>query len=276
MSTLQSGLTPKMKPLPQKRSVLVAALDVGTSKIACLIGRLKLRQPEDVLRHRSHAINVLGFGHTLARGMKAGGVIDLAQAETAIRQCADLAERAARMQLDSVIVSISAGRPASELISASIDVTGPSVGERDIARVLTVGSRHSVREGRIALHSLPIGYAIDGVRGVGLGQEIIKTGCAAVVYEFHGVIVISKLHTCFADFFAGIFDHASAFGNWLNRKSAHSVNWGWLEYQAVIVATDVKKLITPRPSGVRRMQRTTAVLSRSGDTRIWMLEPTQS
>jgi cell division protein FtsA len=166
MSTLQSGLTPKMKPLPQKRSVLVAALDVGTSKIACLIGRLKLRQPDDVLRHRSHAISVLGFGHTLARGMKAGGVIDLAQAETAIRQCADLAERAARMQLDSVIVSISAGRPASELISASIDVTGSSIGERDIARVLTAGSRHSVREGRAVLHSLPLGYVVDDAAGI--------------------------------------------------------------------------------------------------------------
>ena len=43
MSTLQFGLTPKMKPLTPNRSVLVAALDVGTSKIACLIGRLKPR-----------------------------------------------------------------------------------------------------------------------------------------------------------------------------------------------------------------------------------------
>ena len=50
MSTLQFGLTPKMKPLTPNRSVLVAALDVGTSKIACLIGRLKPRPTQDVLR----------------------------------------------------------------------------------------------------------------------------------------------------------------------------------------------------------------------------------
>jgi cell division protein FtsA len=166
MSALQFGLAPKMKPLPPKRSALVAALDVGTSKIACLIGRLRPCQPDDVLRHRSHAVEVLGFGHTLARGIKAGGVVDLAEAEAAIRQCADLAERTAKMQLDSVIVSISAGRPASELISASIDVTGPSIGERDIARVLTAGSRHSVREGRAVLHSLPLGYVVDDAAGV--------------------------------------------------------------------------------------------------------------
>jgi cell division protein FtsA len=166
MSALQSGLTPKMKPLAPKRSALVAALDVGTSKISCLIGRLKPRQPDDVLRHRSHAVDVLGFGHTLALGMKAGSVIDLAQAEAAIRQCADLVERSAKMQLDSVIVSVSAGRPRSELIAASIDLVGPSIGERDISRVLTAGSRHSVRQGRAVLHSLPLGYVVDDASGV--------------------------------------------------------------------------------------------------------------
>ncbi len=127
MSALQFGLTPKMKPLPPNRSVLVAALDVGTSKIACLIARLRPSPPEDSPRLRSHSIDVVGFGHTLARGMKAGTVIDLAEAEAAVRQCAD---------------------------------------ERDIARVLTAGSRHSERAGRAVLHSLPIGYVLDHARGV--------------------------------------------------------------------------------------------------------------
>ena len=70
------------------------------------------------------------------------------------------------MQLESVIVSVSAGRPASELISASVDVAGSAIGERDIARVLTAGSRHSVRDGRAVLHSLPIGYAVDDATGM--------------------------------------------------------------------------------------------------------------
>lgn len=166
MSALPFGLTPKMKPLPPNRSVLVAALDVGTSKIACLIGRLKPRPPQDVPRLRSHSVDVIGFGHTFARGMKAGTVIDLAEAEVAVRQCADLAERAARMQLEAVIVSVSAGRPASELISASIEVAGSAIGERDIARVLAAGSRHSARPGRAVLHSLPIGYVLDHTGGI--------------------------------------------------------------------------------------------------------------
>jgi cell division protein FtsA len=166
MSALQFGLAPKMKPLAPNRSVLVAALDVGTSKIACMIGRLRPHQSQDVLRLRSHTIDVVGFGHTIARGIKGGTVIDLADAEAAVRQCADLAERSAKMQLDSVVVAVSAGRPASELISASIDVASSGIGERDIARVLTAGSRHSVRAGRAVLHSLPIGYVVDGANGV--------------------------------------------------------------------------------------------------------------
>ena len=166
MSGLAFGITPKMKPLGQKRSAVVAALDVGTSKIACLIGRLKPRSPDEVLRYRSHSVDIIGFGHTLARGIKAGTVVDIEQAEAAIRQCADLAERAAKVQLDAVIVAISSGRPASELICATIDMPGSSIGEREIARVLTAGSQHSVRTGRAVLHSLPLGYVVDNSTGV--------------------------------------------------------------------------------------------------------------
>jgi len=166
MSPLNYGLTPKMKPLAPKRTALVAALDVGTSKIACLIARLKPQPPQDVLRRRTHAVEVIGFSHTESLGMKAGNVVDLDEAEEAVRHAVDLAERSAKGQVESVVVSMSAGRPASELLSADIAVTGPAVGDRDIARVLAAGSRQSVRDGRVVLHSLPIGYSLDDAHGV--------------------------------------------------------------------------------------------------------------
>jgi cell division protein FtsA len=166
MNVLQFGLTPKSKPLSPKRSALVAALDVGTSKIACVIARLKPQPPQDVLRRRSHAVDIVGFGHTLARGIKAGAIADLVQAEEALRQAIDLAERAAKMQLEAVIVSISAGRLASELMAANVNIVGPTVSDGDIARVLAAGNRHSARAGRVVLHSLPIAYSLDDVSGV--------------------------------------------------------------------------------------------------------------
>src|SRR3984893_4610343 len=164
MSILQHGLTPKMRPLSPKRSALAAAPYAGTSRVACLIGRLKPNPTGDTLRRRTHSIEVLGFGHTSARGMKAGAVIDLTAAEAAIRQAVALAERTAKLQLEAVVVLVSAGRPASELISASVDVAGSAVSDGDIARVLSAGSRHMARAGRAVLHSLPIGYALDDAK----------------------------------------------------------------------------------------------------------------
>jgi len=166
MSPLNYGLTPKMKPVAPKRTALVAAVDVGTDKIACLIARLKPRPPQEVLRRRSHAIEVIGFSHTESRGMKAGTVVDLTEAEEAVRYAVDLAERSAKCQVESVILSMSAGRIASELLTAEIALQGANVTDKDISRVLAAGSRQSAREGRVVLHSLPIGYTLDDARGV--------------------------------------------------------------------------------------------------------------
>ncbi len=166
MSALNYGLTPKMKPISPRRSALVAALDIGSSKVACLIARLRPHPPQQVLTRRSHAVEVVGFGHAGARGTKAGGVVNLAQAEEAIRQAVDGAERMASVEIDSVVLSVSAGRLASELFVAEIEIAGSAVSEGDIARVLAAGSRHSLREGRAVLHSLPVGYSIDGSNGI--------------------------------------------------------------------------------------------------------------
>ncbi len=166
MSPLQYGITPKMKPVSPKRSALVAALDIGTSKIACLIAKLTPHPPQEVLRRRSHAVGVIGFAHTGARGMKAGNVVDLAEAEEAVRHAVDTAERAAHRQIESVVVSVSAGRLGSELYAASVEIPRSTVTDSDIARVLAAGCRRSVRPGRVVLHSLPIGFAIDSARGI--------------------------------------------------------------------------------------------------------------
>ncbi len=166
MSALHYGLTPKMKPVSPRRSALVAALDIGSSKVACLIARLRPHPPQQVLTRRSHAVEVIGFGHTLARGTKAGAVVNLAEAEEAIRRAVDGAERMASVEIESVVLAIAAGRSTSELFAAEINIAGSAVSAGDIARVLAVGRRHSLHEGRVVLHSLPVGYSIDGGAGI--------------------------------------------------------------------------------------------------------------
>jgi cell division protein FtsA len=166
VNLLRHGITPKMKPLQPRRAAVVSALDIGTSKIACLIARLKPAPAQDVLPRRTHSIEILGIGHTRAAGIKNGSIVNIAEAETAIRNAVAAAERMAGVELESVVVSISAGRLASELFAATVHAAGPTVTDSDIERVLSAGSRHSLRERRAILHSLPIGYALDDTRGV--------------------------------------------------------------------------------------------------------------
>jgi cell division protein FtsA len=166
MTVLRFSLTPKMKPVSPRRAAVVAALDIGTSKIVCMIARLQPQSPQDVLRRRSHGVRIMGFAHTAASGMKAGCVVDLVEAEEMVRQAIDIAEGGAGLQIDSVVVSLSGGRLGSERFVADVDLAGGSVTDADTARVLAAASRHSVRGGRAVLHSLPIGYALDAATGI--------------------------------------------------------------------------------------------------------------
>ena len=79
----------------------MCALDIGTSKVVCVIARLKPRPPQDVLPRRTHSVEVLGIGHTQAQGMKAGNVVDIAAAEEMLRHAVDQAERGAGVHVDS-------------------------------------------------------------------------------------------------------------------------------------------------------------------------------
>lgn len=166
MTVLRFGVTPKMKPVSPTKAAVVAGLDIGTSKIVCLIAKLEPQAPQDVLRRRSHGVRIMGFAHTAAGGMKAGTVVDLNEAEAMARQAIDIAENMAGVQLESVVVSLSGGRLGSERFVANVELSGGAVTDGDIARVLGAASRHSVRDGRAVLHSLPIGYALDAAAGI--------------------------------------------------------------------------------------------------------------
>jgi cell division protein FtsA len=56
MTALDRGQTPKTRPTPPNRTALVAALDIGTSKVACMIARLRPCPPTEALHGRSHAV----------------------------------------------------------------------------------------------------------------------------------------------------------------------------------------------------------------------------
>src|SRR6202020_1913379 len=166
MTGLDRNQTPKTRPMPQKRTALVASLDIGTSKIACMIARLKPCPPNDALRGGSHAVELIGYSQIRSKGVKAGAGVDLVECEQAVRQAVSLAEDMAKDRVESVLLSVSAGRLQAQLIEAAADIKGGAVTSSDIARVTSAGMHHATGEGRTVLHALPTGYSIDGVKGV--------------------------------------------------------------------------------------------------------------
>ena len=159
-------VVPRMRPLSARRSAILSVVDVGTSKIVCLIARLMPAQSSDMLRGRTHRCRVLGIGHQRSRGIKAGAVVDMEEAENAIRLAVDAAERMAGVQVESVIVNVTGGRLGSHLYNAKIGIGGRAVSEGDVHRVLEAAASRTARQGRAVLHSLPNGFSLDSTRGV--------------------------------------------------------------------------------------------------------------
>ena len=166
MTGLDRNQTPKTRPMAQKRTALVASLDIGTSKIACMIARLKPCPPNEALRGRSHAVELIGYSQIQSRGVKAGAVVDLAECEQAVRQAVALAERMAKVRVESVLLSVSGGRLQGQLVEAAADITRRLGHRGRHTRVTSTGMRHATGEGRTVLHALPVGYALDGVKGI--------------------------------------------------------------------------------------------------------------
>lgn len=145
---------------------LLTVLDVGSSKVSCVIARLTPREHSSMLPGRTHHMDVLGIGHQKSYGVKSGVIIDLDAAEQSIRLAVDAAERMAGLTVDSLIVNISAGRLKSEILSASIDLGGHEVDRADVRCVLAAGAKQALAAERNLVHSLPIGYTLDGERGI--------------------------------------------------------------------------------------------------------------
>src|SRR5246500_2773667 len=166
MTGLDRYHTPKTRPMSNKRAALVACLDIGTSKIACMIARLKPCPPKDALRGRTHAAELIGYSQIQSRGVKGGAVVDLNECEQAVRQAVSLAERMAKVRVESVLLSVSGGRLQGQLIEAAAEIRGNTVTPADISRVTSTGMHHATGVGRTVLHALPVSYSLDGVKGI--------------------------------------------------------------------------------------------------------------
>jgi cell division protein FtsA len=149
--------TQLLKPRTER---VIAAIDVGSSKVAALVA---MADGENMPR-------VIGSGVRASNGLKRGLVADMAKTETAIRAAMMQAEKAAGVEIESVIVNLSAGGLDSDVTSVEIDIAGHRISEDDMGALLAAG-RARIDEtiskaGRSTLHAEPTLYTIDGLEGV--------------------------------------------------------------------------------------------------------------
>ena len=135
---------------------LIAALDIGSSKVSAIIAT---RDGEDRVR-------VLGTGQRESRGVTRGYVTDIEASEFAVREAVELAERMSGVTIDDVWASYGAGGLTSREANVEVELGGHQVEPSDIPQLLALGRKAIDQDGKVALHAHPALYTIDGAQAV--------------------------------------------------------------------------------------------------------------
>src|SRR5580698_4674856 len=133
------------------RTGAFGVVDIGTTKVACLIARVD----------SDGELRVLGCDWRQGLGVRGGSIVDLEKAERAIRACVGQAENMADTRLRAVTVNLTCGQPESRLFNVQWPVGGRAVTEADLRRVLLEGRARAVSESRDIIHALPLAFAAD-------------------------------------------------------------------------------------------------------------------
>jgi cell division protein FtsA len=161
----------QMRKAAMQRGV-VAILDVGTSKIACLVLRFdgpeKFRNVDGVgsLAGQSQ-FRVIGAATTRSRGVRFGEIDAMQETERAIRTAVQAAQKMAKVRVDHVIACMSGARPRSYGLDGSLNVAGGMVSEQDISQVMASCEVPDYGVDREVLHAQPVNFALDHRSGLG-------------------------------------------------------------------------------------------------------------
>jgi len=133
-----------------------AILDIGSTKICCMIGEVD-RQGE---------LRLLGQGTHASAGMRAGEVTALADLSDAIGQAVQSAERAADLSIASVTVVLPGGSPRSQVRTQDMTLSDSAVSRRDIRRLLDRCGAQPLDPALQLMQLHPLHYSLDDVRGI--------------------------------------------------------------------------------------------------------------
>ncbi len=138
-----------------KREELVVGLDIGTTKIACIVGEVT-----------DEGLDVIGVGTHPSTGLKKGVVVHIDETVRSIQRAIEEAEHMAGVEITSVYAGI-AGAHIKSLNSQGVwAVKDREVKDTDIAAVLEQAKAINIPQDREIIHVLPQEYTIDHQDGI--------------------------------------------------------------------------------------------------------------
>ncbi len=170
-----------MRQAAMQRGV-IAILDIGSSKIACLVlrfdGPSQFSDADGIgsLAGQS-SFRVIGAATTRSRGVRFGEIDAMQETERAIRTAVQAAQKMANTRVDHVIACFAGARPRSYGLDGVVELDENIATEQDIARVMASCDVPDFGEGREVLHAQPVNFAIDHRSGLGdprgqMGNEL--------------------------------------------------------------------------------------------------------
>jgi cell division protein FtsA len=173
------------KPLSRPRGGFLGAVDIGTTKVCCFIAQIE-----------EHGPRVVGIGHQVSRGVRNGVLVDIDAASQSVLHAVHAAEEMAGTTLDDIVINISGAFGASRLVKTELALNGREVSDPLMRRVLDQGYRVRDLPDRTVLHSVPVGFSIDGGRSVrdprGLFGQKLAVNMNLVTAQFGAVRNLSN------------------------------------------------------------------------------------
>jgi len=174
------------------RTPVVAAVDLGASKVTCFI-----MKPEGV-RRADRTLTCAGVSYVQSRGVRGSAIVNLDEASEAIAQAVERAETVAGVNVQGVIVATAGGQPQSTRVSGRVSLGARPISDADLVRAIQQALSHIKLPGRRAAHILPIAWAVDGQGGVRdpramfgrtLSVELIVVSVSEPVFQTLGACV---------------------------------------------------------------------------------------
>ena len=136
-----------------QKDELVASIDIGSSKIKCLIAKL-----------HNNKIEIIGKSSVASKGISKGLVANFQEANSAVRECLEIAEKQAGVSLNKIIVNAEFENIISSILTEYKSVHGePIEHEKDIQVLIHVAVDEISKNNKDKeiLHIFSSNYKID-------------------------------------------------------------------------------------------------------------------